>query len=446
MFNQYLKQVKETFYYSLPLIAGQIGQMLFGTGDIMVAGRYSTEVVAALGIAAAILGSFIMVGLSITYAIGSLTAQQIGQNANSKSMLLTSHAFALVLAGVLFAILSAGLNYIYLLDLSPDLTSLVEKYLRITNYSLFPVLFFQVSKEYLQAYSKTFFSNILILIFLGLNIGINIVLMFGKYGFPEMGIAGAAYATNICRYLMAFILFIYLLQYENKKSSLNFIFQPSLFLRIVKIGLPIAVGTFVEVLVFTTVTVLIGRIGTMASAAHNIVLNLASLTFMLPLSFNSAAGVQVGLEYGRKNAKGILLVSLATVSLSTTCMTLTAICYLLFPTTLLSFFTNDPSLIAEASGLIIFVALFQIPDGLQITLWGILRGLNTTKAPMVISFLGNWLFGLPIGYYLAFQRGMQSKGLWAGLAIGLTTISLGLLFLFKKRYQYLKLNFNSSSP
>jgi multidrug resistance protein, MATE family len=251
-----------------------------------------------------------------------------------------------------------------------------------------------------------------------------------------MGIEGAAYATTLCRVLASIILFGYLFKLEKKKKKEEdgLIINKKLFKEIINLGIPIALGTFVEVLVFTTVTVLIGRMSTIASAAHNIVLNLASLTFMLPLAMNSAAGVKVGIVFGQKDKDKVIITSLAALTITLICMTLTASSYFLIPELILKMFTEDQELIQYASGLIVFVAMFQIPDGIQVTLWGVLRGLNTTKMPMIITLIGNWAIGVPIGYYLAFSKGMEAKGLWAGLAIGLTCVSTGLITLF-----YLKL-------
>ena len=452
MFKRYIVQLKELFYFSLPLVAGQIGQMLYGTGDIIVAARYSNEVVASLGVAAALLGPFIMVGLSLTYAVGSLTAQQIGTDKKKEGMILTSHLVALFLGLFLYAIIEICLNYIHLLGIEESRTLLIHQYCKIVGISIIPVLTFQVSKEYLQAYAKTYFSNGIVFIFLALNILLNYIFMFGKFGFPEMGIQGAAYATTLCRILSSLILFIYLVKIENRvnkekgldlnhKVNRILVFNQKLFKEILHLGVPIALGTFVEVLVFTTVTVLIGRMTTLASAAHNIVLNLASLTFMLPLAMNSAAGVKVGIVFGQKNKDKVVETSLAALTITIIVMTITASCYFLFPTTILKLFTDDIELINYAKGLLLFVALFQIPDGIQVTLWGILRGLNTTKSPMIITLFGNWAIGVPVGYYLAFSYGMGAKGLWAGLAIGLTCVSAGLLTLFYMKIKKLDLIF-----
>ena len=233
--------------------------------------------------------------------------------------------------------------------------------------------------------------------------------MFGLYGVPEMGIKGAALATTISRLLMAATLIIYAI----RKMEIIWSFELPVFKEMVILGIPIGLGTFVEVMVFTVVTVLIGKMDTIASASHNIVLNLASLTFMVPLAMNSAAGVKVAYEFGKKSSKGVMTQTLAALTISCGFMLIAALSYFFIPDLILKLFTDDLELIKYASGLIIFVAMFQLPDGIQVTLWGVLRGLGKTKTPMIITLCGNWLIGLPLGYYLAFHRGMEAAGLWA---------------------------------
>ncbi|TNF30410.1 MAG: MATE family efflux transporter [Deltaproteobacteria bacterium] len=437
MLEEYKRDLKGLFLFALPLIAGQVGQMLFGTGDMMVAGRYSTTVVAALGVANAMMGPFVMIGLSITYAVGSLTAKARGEDKGSKSMLATSLGMSVIIGTFLQLILQILIMNLDLLKFDAERGELIATYLQWCGWSITPMLIFQSVKEYLQAHDDTFFANGSILGFLIFNVGLNIVLMFGMFGIPELGIKGAAIATTISRLLMA----VALIFYAAKKMDISWNFEAKAFKEMIVLGIPIGLGTFVEVMVFTIVTVLVGKMTTVASASHNIVLNLASLTFMVPLAMNSAAGVKVAYEFGKRSAKGVLTQTLAALTISGSFMLMTALIYFFAPTLLLKVFTDDKELITYASGLIIFVAMFQLPDGIQVTLWGVLRGLGKTKTPMLITLLGNWMIGLPLGYYLAFHRGMEAAGLWAGLAAGLSSIGVALSILFSTHYKGLAAKF-----
>ena len=424
------QHLKETALFALPLIAGQVGQMLFGIGDIAVAGRYSPEVLAGLGTAAGIFAPFLMLGLGVTMAVGPLQAKRRGQKEEDELFLSSSLATGLLVGIVTMGLVYLLLPFLSLLGLSPELIPLIRIYLGIVAPSMIPLLLYQVFKEYLQAEDKTMLANAIILFFTLVNLPLNALLMFGWGPVPELGIYGAAIATVICRTLMMLVIWGYCLKIHH----LPFKIKLDLVKEILRLGLPIGLGTLTEVLVFSTVTVLVGGMSVLASAGHNIVLNLASLTFMVPLALGSAASVKVGYQFGAKNARELQDYAKSALTLAAGFMIFTAMLYFTIPNLLLRFATDDPVLLAEGAKLLFFVALFQIPDGLQVTLWGILRGIGVTKVPMLLSLIGNWAIGLPVGCYFAYQKGMQARGLWAGLSVGLTfmAISLGIVY-FKKR-------------
>lgn len=424
--------LKETALFALPLIAGQVGQMLFGIGDIAVAGRYSPELLAGLGTATGIFAPFLMLGLGITAAVGPLHAKRRGENSEEPSFLASSLMTGLLCGLVIMLLMYAILPFLSLLKLTPEIIPLVRAYLNVVAPSIIPVLLYQIFKEYLQAEDKTLMANAIILVFTVINLPLNALLMFGYGSIPSMGIYGAALATLICRTLMMVVIWIYTTR-THHKIGLKIRFD--LIKEVLKLGVPIGMGTLTEVLVFSTVTVLVGGMSVLASAGHNIVLNLASLTFMVPLALGSAASVKVGYQYGAKNASELDAYALSALTLAAGFMILTAMLYFTIPELLLRFATNDPELLAAGVKLLFFVALFQMPDGLQVTLWGILRGIGVTKVPMFLSLIGNWCIGLPIGCYFAYQKAMEAQGLWAGLAIGLTfmAISLGVVYFGARR-------------
>jgi MATE family multidrug resistance protein len=430
--------LKEVFTFSLPLIAGQVGQMLFGVGDILVASRYSNEVLSALGIAVAIFSPFLVAGLGVTFAVGPITARLKGEGSQENDMLASSLLISLCVGTLLFIALMAfaeyGLGYLNLLD---ALVKPIKIYLQTSAISLYFLLFFQVYKEYLQAYGDTFFANGTILFFNVTNVLLNIVLMFGLGPFAEMGIKGAAIATVINRLGMAIVLAVY----THIKRKPEYVVTLSRVKEVFALGTPIGLATAMEVLVFSTVTVLVGKMSITASASHNIVLNFVSLTFMVPLALSSAASVFIGEAFGKKEPETIHSYSMAVLILSTGFMLLTALLYFLLPTALMTLATEDQKIIEYGAGLLFYVALFQIPDGIQVALWGILRGMGEANAPMVLGLIANWLIGLPLGIYFANSQQMEAKGLWAGLAIGLYLMSIGLGTIYTLRLKGLKQKF-----
>lgn len=432
------RRMKELFTFSLPIIAGQIGQMLFGVGDIIVAGRYSTEVVSAIGVAGGIFAPFILIGLGLCFAVSPLTSKAIGENRPIESLLTSAYTLGFIISLILTGLLAAIIGNLSFFNLLPEIEPLVANYLWIVAPSLFAIIHFQVSKEYLQALNDTYFSNGLVLFFNLVNIGLNIILIFGLWFIPEMGIKGAALGSLIGRVMMAVVLFLYLrrrYEYSAKPKRKEM-------LEIFHLGFPISISTFFEVMVFSAVTVLIGKMDVLTSAAHNIVLTMASLTFMVPLGMSSACSVKIAMCYGRSEYQELKEFAVAALVLSTVFMASTALSYFLIPHYLVRFATNDPVLIGAAVNLLFFAALFQVPDGLQVTLMGILRGLGVTRLPMLLTFIANWLIGLPIGYYFATQTEMKARGLWLGLTIGLTLMSIALTILFIHDYKKKALRFH----
>lgn len=431
------KRLKELILFTIPLVIGQVGQMLFNVGDIFVAGRYSTQAVSSIGVASGIVAPFIMIGISTLFSVSSITARMRGEEVDphENGVWGSSLSLGLILATVICTALLVFTFFVKHIGLTPEIVPLVETYLFWVNISILPALIFQVAKEYLQAFDKTIFANVLIILMNVTNLAMNYLLMFGYGPIPEMGIKGAAVATVITRFLLAFIIIIY----AYKKLPLEIHFKKESFQELIKLGLPVGMGTFIEVLMFSTVTVLIGKMSVVASASHNIVLTIAGLTFMVPLAINGTAGVKVSYALGRRDRELIKNYAFGCVFMAEAYMLITASMYFLFPNQLMSLFTSDPEVIKYGAALFLYVALFQIPDGLQVTMWGILRGLGISKLPMLLSFCGYWLIAIPVGLLLAFKFNMEAAGLWAGLAVGLTIASTILTYLFKRRLYELKM-------
>tara|TARA_R110000868_G_scaffold202649_1_gene450339 strand:- start:5437 stop:6729 length:1293 start_codon:yes stop_codon:yes gene_type:complete len=423
------RSIKELITFAFPIVAGQMGQMMFGVGDIMVAGRYSNDVLAALGTATGIMAPFLMVGLGVSYAIGPIVAKYRGEDIDKPEAVFTAQALGAIVSIFLYGLLLLLTMRLDIFGLNPAIEPLVAQYLRVAGISILPMLLFQVYKEYLQAFDRTVYSNGLVLAFNVVNVILNTVMMFGLFGVPEMGINGAAWATVISRTLMAIVLFVHTNKFRRFSNKLD----KSLLSEFLLLGLPIGFSTLLEVLSFSTVTVLIGGMDILTSASHNVVLNLASLSFMIPLGVSSAVSVKVGQAFGAKDQKGIMTWSYSALATVGTIMFFTAAMYTLIPGVLLAFFTDDASVIAFSAKMLVFVALFQIPDGLQVTLYGILRGIGITRLPMLFAFISNWMIGIPAGHWLATSGGMGASGYWAGLAIGLSVMCLFLGTLFFKK-------------
>jgi MATE family multidrug resistance protein len=404
---------------------GQIGQMLFGVGDVIVAGHYSSLAVASIGVAAMIFAPFLMIGIGVLLCTGPLASQAKGRKEIDSSLLFNAYCVAFFLSCFLSTILLNADQFIHYFKLTPEIIPHVILFLKITALSIFPALVFQATKDYLQAYGKTYIPNAIIIFFNILNVGFNLLFMFGFGAFKGFGIEGAAIATLICRFLMAITVFIYM------KSVMTFTLnlEREKIEQIIKLGAPIAFGVLCEVLIFAVVTVLVGGMSLVAGAAQSLVMNITSLTFMVPLALGSAISILVGEQLGAKSLEGIKKYSTGAMTLTFILQILFALLYLIVPKFVMGLATNDQSVIEYGALLLFWVGIFQIPDGLQVVLSGIMRGLNETKFPMIMGLVSYWVIGLPFGVYLAYTKLMEARGLWIGLAIGLTCMCV-FLFLF----------------
>lgn len=438
-FKRNIKTAKEILLFSLPIIAGQIGQMLFGIGDVMVAGRYSSLAVASIGVAAMIFAPFLMVGVGLLLCTGPLVSQIKGEGKSDPTFLFNTYYVSFFLSLILSPMLYFSEYYIGHFNLNPEIVPHVIDFLQITAISLFPAFVFQATKDYLQAIGFIYVPNGIILFFNLVNVLLNIVFMFGLGSFSGFGIQGAAYATLICRSLMAITVFLYMrsvTEFQIKKNT-------ETIRKILNLGIPISFTILCEVLIFAVVTVLIGGMSLVASASQSLVMNITSLTFMVPLALGSAISVLVGEQLGKHSLEGIIRYSMGAITLTVILQIFFALLYLSIPYMVMGLATNDMAVIIYGSGLLFWVGIFQIPDGLQVVLSGVMRGLNETRIPMILGLISYWVIGLPIGAYLAYQRGMEAKGLWIGLAIGLTCMCILLLIFYRSRIKKLHLTIQS---
>lgn len=434
-----LNIIKSILVFSLPIITGQIGQMLFGVGDMLVASHYSSLAVAAIGVAAMIFAPFLMVGIGVLLCTGPLASQIKGEGKSDSTFLGNSYYVCFVLSLILTPVLYFNSLWMPWLKLNPEIEPFVAEYIKWSSFSLLPALIFQATKEYLQAHGKTYIPNAIILAFNVLNVLLNILFMFGYKSYPGMGIVGASFATLICRTLMGFTIYLYM----RKISEFEYQKNPQTIKRIFQLGLPISFTLLCEVLVFAFVTVLVGGMSLVASASQSLVINITSLTFMVPLAIGSAASVLVGEQFGKKSLSGILAYSLGSVTLATLVQIFFAAMYLTIPEPIIGLVSKDAAVIAYSGGLLFWVGLFQIPDGIQVVLSGVMRGLNETKVPMILGLISYWAIGLPIGAFFTYHRGLEARGLWMGLAIGLTCMCVLLVIFYKNRIKKLSHLMNS---
>jgi MATE family multidrug resistance protein len=420
------RSLRENLLFALPFIAGQIGIMLFGVSDVFVAGHYSQEAVAALGLATGLSSGIFMLGIGIMNAIAPLAAYDKGRGEIRHIYFLPGLLVAILIGLLAWPATLLSLRALPWFDPNPALVPLVDEYLVWVAPSIVFVYLFSAAKEYLQARGHTIFVNAAIIFFNIVNLLLNVVLMFGLGSLQGMGVKGVALATFLTRTALAAVTLAYAWRVlKIKRNDWRTIELKNVW-EIFRLGLPLGVSILTEVLVFCTVTLLIGSMETVYSAAHNLVLTLASLTFMVPLALSSVAAVKVSYAKGQGDFEAVAHHAASCLLLSFLFMFTTACFYFAVPGAIVSLATSDQQLIMHASVLLLYVGIFQIPDGVQVTLFGALRGLSVARLPLLITLIGHWAIGLPIGHYLAFEKNMKAQGLWIGLTIGLIAMAIGL--------------------
>lgn len=433
--NSLTKKValKELLIFALPIILGHVGIMLIGTGDMMIAGRFSRECLAAIGLAISIANPVMMLALGVQFAISPLLAQKLGAGEDIKDYFWTTMAVSLFV-GIIATILTyLSVNILPYLGYSENLNVIIREYIIILSPSMIVLCLYQGVKEFFQAQEKNISANVIAIVAAGLNIALNYAFVFGEWGFPQLKEPGLAWASLTLRILMAVALFLFAFKFWSSRFKINLSFCKEVF----RIGTPISISIFFEVLAFCSVTLFVGKFAEIQTAANNIALNYASLAFMIPMSIASAVGVKVGHAFGEKNISNIRTFSIVSMMAAVSFTALMGLITFNFPEQILTAYSGDEEVLHWGRKLLFWVACFQIFDGAQVTLAGILRGLSLTKISSFGIFIGYWVIGIPLGYFLGFHRGLEAQGFWMGLALSLALVALMLGWILVRKMKSL---------
>jgi MATE family multidrug resistance protein len=424
---------------ALPIIQAEIGWMAMGLVDTLMVGPLGPAAIGAVGTGSILYMSVMVVGFGILLALDTFVAQNYGAGRIDEchrwlfAGLQVAAVLAVVLTGLSYALIAALPAF----GLHQDVLALLQPYLTHLLWSTAPLLAYQVFRRYLQAMHvvrPVMYGLILANV---VNALANWLLIFGHWGFPALGVVGAAYATVFSRVALAVFLFLVIRYRERERPSglhdVPFVVDPARLWAIVRLGLPAAGQYLLEVGVFAAASALAARIAPAAVAAHNIVLNIAGLVFMVPFGFGSAAAVRVGHAIGRGDRPGARTAGWMAVLLATSVMSASAVLFGAAPAWLVGWFTVDPEVIRIGVGLLLVACVFQLFDGVQAVTTGALRGLGDTRTPMIVNFIGHWIIGLPLAYVLCFWYGWAAQGLWIGLAAGLIVTGGVLLVVWHRR-------------
>ena len=302
--------------------------------------------------------------------------------------------------------------------------------------SIIPLMIFQSFRTYSDGLSETLPPMIAILIGNVLNIFLNYVLIYGKFGAPALGVAGAGYATLITRVVIVIIIIVICYRWKNLWEYIagsNFSrYSKQVFNKILTLSIPTSLQMFFEMSIFSFASIMMGLISKEAQAAHQIAINLAAITFLICTGFAMASTIRVGNYFGEKNAKALERTASSAIIQVVFFMAVCAIIFIVFRNQLPLFYIDDSSVISIASTLIILAAIFQLPDGIQVTTLGALRGIQDVKIPTLITFFAYFIVGFPCCYLLAFVFDLGPIGIWIGLVLSLTVSAVMLHFRFAR--------------
>ncbi len=422
---------------SYPIIIGQIGFVLMGVADIIMIGRLDSTNLAAAGLANSVFFFVTILGIGTLTAVSPLVAKAKGAGHINETALLFRQG---LLASFLLSVVVSAALYFFTINLhwfgqSEDVTALTIPYLHILNAGTFFMLFFMAAKQFSDGLSFTKPSAVITIGGLVLNVLLCWVWIYGHLGFKAMGLNGAGYATTVTRIIMAVIMLVYILWHPIYKHYLHVKEKAGKMLllkQIFKVGLPSGFQYFFEVGAFASAAIIIGWFGTNQLAAHQIAINLASVTYMIATGLSVGGSISVGDAWGRKNKIDMMRAGRAALIMSVVFMFVTAILFSIFNTFLVSLYTKDLAVADMASKLMLIAALFQLSDGVQCVSLGILRGLADTKVPTILTIVAYWIIGLPVGYWLAYSLDLGCYGIWFGLSVGLTFSAIMLTIRFIK--------------
>lgn len=425
-----------------------LGHTVVALVDNIMVGQLGSAELAAVSLGNSFMFIAMSLGIGFSTAITPLVAEADGEGNFNAGKSSFKHGLFLctVLGIVLFAMVFLAKPLMYVMKQPPEVVDLAMPYLNLVAVSLIPLIIFQAFKQFSDGLSMTrlpMYATILANI---VNVVLNYMFIFGKFGAPELGVVGAAIGTLAARVIMVVYLWFMLSRHEKSKPYVLhikfFSLTKSMMMKLFNLGFPSAMQMFFEVGIFTAAIWLSGILGKNPQAANQIALNLSSMTFMVAMGFGVVAMIRVGNQKGLRSFRELRRIAFSILLLATLTAVVFAISFMIFNTALPKLYldmddvanaTDNFEVIAIASKLMLIAAVFQISDGIQVVTLGALRGMQDVKIPMVITFIAYWLIGFPVSFYLSIYSDYGSSGIWIGLLAGLTSSAV-MLFI---RFDYL---------
>lgn len=445
--SQYTKEFSYNLRLAYPVMLGMLGHTLIGIVDNFMVGNLGSTELAAVSLG----NSFIFIGLSLgigfSTAITPLVAEADAEKDVARIRTTFHHGLLLctVLGIVVFVSIVLAKPIMNLMNQPEAVVALATPYINWVAFSLVPVIIFQGYKQFADGLSETKYSMYAIYLANVVHVFFNYVLIYGVWGFPKLGILGAALGTVISRIMMVvFMHFILQMHPKFKRYFQDFSFEEirkSILKKIVSLGFPSALQMLFEVTLFTSAIWLSGSLGKNSQAANQIALTMASTTFMFAMGFSVTSMIRVSNQKGLRDYKKLILVARSIFLLAIILEAIFGLFFVIFHNYLPHLFLNmtdatqaidNQEIIGITAQLLLVAAIFQISDGIQVVVLGALRGLQDVKIPMYITFVAYWVIGFPVSFYLGRYTELGAVGIWIGLLAGLTASALFLYLRFTR--------------
>jgi MATE family multidrug resistance protein len=434
-----IDQSKRTLKLAFPIILGELAQMSLGIIDTAMVGAVDYRQLAASALVMSVINIPFVFGIGITISVSQMVSMAHGR---SDGRLVSHYLFngfwLCIISAILIALgLEAGKNILFHLDQDREVALLAVPYMKIIGWSVIPMILFLALKQFTDGLQYTKTAMILSLSAIPVNIFLNWLLIYGNWGFPRLELVGAGWGTLITRTAIFIVLGLVVLYHPRFKRYIavrgkEWKLRRHTLKELLGIGIPSSFQITMEAGAFAVSGIMIGTIGAVEQAAHQIALSLASLTFMVSMGLSQAGSILTSNAHGRGDRKAISLIGRSTLCMALIYGTVCGIIFIIFRRKLPLFFNDNPEVVAMTSYLILFAALFQISDSTQAVSAGLLRGIKDVRIPTWLIAIAYWVIGIPVGYILAFTFRMGAAGIWTGFIAGLTFSALLLSLRFKK--------------
>lgn len=433
--------LKATLALGAPIVGSHLAQMSINLTDTLMLGWYGVNELAAVVLAGTAFFTVFLVGSGFALAVMPMVAAAGAEDDDTQVRRVVRMGFWITVFYCVLAMLVLWEMEAILLAIGqePHVASLAQDYMRIAQWGMFPAMLVMVLKSYLSALERPQWTLWATLAGTLVNALLNYALIFGNWGAPELGVKGAAIASVITASATFLVLMVYVAVHPalKKYALLVRIWRSDwpAFWEVFRLGWPIGAALLAEAGLFSATAIMMGWIGTVELATHGIVLQISAMTFMIYLGLANVGTVRAGRALGRRDYVGLRRASLTAIAVMLAVSLLVVLVFLLKPEPLIAVFLNQtdpsaPAIIAYGVSLLVVAAAFQVADGLQVVLLGLLRGVKDTTFPMILAVISYWIVGMPAGYLLGFVWDLGGIGVWMGLVFGLSLAAITMLWRF----------------